>query len=151
MAPLKKPWLKEYTIHRLNAARRGIGFELTLEEWVHIWTESGHIHERGKEAHQYCMARFKDEGSYRVGNVQIVTARQNALDGDKSRRIAAGPEASAKKSISIKRTLAKTPPEIRRARAARAVATRTAEGWVPASGQPPRKPGRKPKTPPAGG
>lgn len=63
--------------HRAGAKRRGIPFELTFEQWLTIWQDSGHLHERGVAGHQYVMARKGDKGPYSVSNVKIVTAKQN--------------------------------------------------------------------------
>lgn len=42
-----------------------------------IWTESGHLAERGNRAYQYCMSRIGDQGAYEVGNVFIQTNAKN--------------------------------------------------------------------------
>jgi hypothetical protein len=62
---------------RRVARQRGVEFQLTFEEWCHIWLSSGHFHERGRGSHQYVMARFGDRGPYAVGNVRITTAHEN--------------------------------------------------------------------------
>ena len=71
-----------YHQHRFNAKKRGIAFLLTWEEWLQIWTESGHFHERGCRKGQYVMARFGDKGPYAVGNVKIVPVEQNSSEGN---------------------------------------------------------------------
>lgn len=70
---LKDAWV----FQKCSAQRRGIEFLLTFEEWLRIWEDSGHLHERGKFKHQYCMARFGDRGAYVVGNVFITTMEEN--------------------------------------------------------------------------
>lgn len=70
---LKDAWI----FQRARASRRGIEFLLTFEEWLKVWKDSGHIHERGKFKHQYCMARHGDCGAYAVGNVSIITMEEN--------------------------------------------------------------------------
>jgi hypothetical protein len=67
----------KYRDHKYNAAKRGVPFRLTFEEWLNIWTESGHLHERGPHAGQYVMARFGDAGGYEVGNVKIIPHIEN--------------------------------------------------------------------------
>ena len=67
----------KYCVHKQCAKRRGIAFELTFEEWLEIWENSGHFDERGRRAHQYQMARHNDLGPYAVGNVKIITTSQN--------------------------------------------------------------------------
>lgn len=66
-----------YNKHKYSAGPRGIEFLLTFEEWLQIWTDSGHIHERGTRKNQYQMARFGDRGPYAVGNVRIITSSEN--------------------------------------------------------------------------
>jgi hypothetical protein len=63
--------------HRLGALERGIGFELSWNEWLSIWLASGHLLERGRKRDQYCMARHLDRGSYASGNVSIITVQEN--------------------------------------------------------------------------
>lgn len=58
-----------------NAKRRGIEFTLTFEEWMDVWTASGHFDERGLGG--YVMARIEDRGPYTVANVKIITQRDN--------------------------------------------------------------------------
>lgn len=65
---------------RKSAKRRGIEFHLTFEAWWTIWQESGRWSERGRLAHQYCMARPGDRGAYEVGNVKIITVSQNCRE-----------------------------------------------------------------------
>lgn len=86
----KAGWLITYDQQRRNAKRRGIPFLLTYKQWLRIWQDSGHLHERGPKSHQYVMARLGDVGPYAVGNVKIVTAAEN----HKSKRLSA--EARAK-------------------------------------------------------
>lgn len=63
---------------RNNALGRGIPWELTLWDWWRIWQQSGKWEKRGRHADDYVMCRFKDEGSYSIGNVYIATLRHNA-------------------------------------------------------------------------
>ena len=60
-----------------TSAQRGIEFLLTFDEWLKIWEDSGHLHERGKHLGQYQMARHRDMGPYAIGNVKIVTISEN--------------------------------------------------------------------------
>lgn len=70
----------QYKAQRKNARARKIPFLLTYEEWLQVWTESGHLEERGRLAHQYVMSRVGDVGPYAVGNVFIQTSSQNSKD-----------------------------------------------------------------------
>ena len=80
-----KPHLKgtlAYSYHnqKSNALSRGLLFNLTLPEWVEIWRQSGHLHERGKGSGKYVMARFSDSGGYTKDNVQIITHNENSKE-----------------------------------------------------------------------
>lgn len=68
-----------------RAADRGIDFQMTFEEWMTIWLESGHWHQRGKGLGKYNMSRFNDTGPYAVGNVFIQRHEQNSSDGHKGK------------------------------------------------------------------
>lgn len=73
--------LKDAWMFQRNAARvRGIEFLLTFDEWLKIWMDSGHLHERGRRRHQYCMSRRGDAGAYVVGNVDIKTVAENVRE-----------------------------------------------------------------------
>lgn len=76
----KKNYKLAYRNQRNDAALRRIDFLLTFEEWLQIWVDSGHLHERGPGRGQYQMARFGDKGPYVVGNVKIVTREENQAD-----------------------------------------------------------------------
>lgn len=67
---------KKYRRQKYSAKYRGIPFELTFDEWMKIWTGSGHWHERGR-GKGYVMARFGDKGPYAIGNVKIITNAEN--------------------------------------------------------------------------
>lgn len=77
---MPKKYNTAYLAHKQNAAVRSIDFLLTYEEWLQIWEQSGHLHERGCRKGQYCMARFGDKGPYAVGNVKIILHRDNILE-----------------------------------------------------------------------
>ena len=70
-------WKQKYDQHKYRAERRDIPFELTFKQWLKIWQDSGHLHERGHRQGQYVMARFFGRGSYKIGNVRIITTEDN--------------------------------------------------------------------------
>lgn len=70
----------KYHSHRSNAKKVGKEFLLTFEEWLKIWVDSGHYHERGHYKGQYVMARYGDKGPYAVGNVKIITFEENSRE-----------------------------------------------------------------------
>src|SRR5688572_26084725 len=55
---------------RSAARSRGVGFNLTLQEWWNIWQDSGKWNER-RTGSGYVMCRVGDSGPYAVGNVFI--------------------------------------------------------------------------------
>ena len=62
---------------RSSAAKRGVQFLLTFEEWWAVWDASGKWEQRGRLKGQYVMARFGDRGPYAVTNVRICTKEEN--------------------------------------------------------------------------
>jgi hypothetical protein len=74
---VKRQYGTQYSDHKKRAKLRGIPFRLTYEQWLKIWEDSGHLHERGTRRGQYVMARNGDKGPYAIGNVRIVTAIEN--------------------------------------------------------------------------
>ena len=69
--------------HMKRAESHCIGFELTFDQWLKIWLDSGHLAERGNHKGQYGMARFEDKGPYAVGNVKIITTEENLRERKK--------------------------------------------------------------------
>lgn len=69
---------QRYFEHRQNAKRRGIPFELTFNEWLQIWQDSGKWDMRGKGKGSYVMSRIGDAGPYSVKNVYINSQEDNA-------------------------------------------------------------------------
>lgn len=70
----------QYAAQKKHAVDRGVAFELTLEEWMEIWCDSGKYHLRGRTRGCYVMCRTADIGPYAVGNVRIDTHAGNNLD-----------------------------------------------------------------------
>lgn len=67
--------------HKRNAKFRGIEFLMSFEEWLMIWKDSGHMHERGNGSGKYVMCRIGDKGPYAVGNVRIALFQENSKEG----------------------------------------------------------------------
>lgn len=63
-----------------SAKLRGIEWLMSFEEWLQIWAQSGHLHERGRKKGQYCMARFGDVGPYAIDNVKIILHGANVSE-----------------------------------------------------------------------
>jgi hypothetical protein len=75
-----------YIDHKSRAKRRGIAFNLTFDQWLSIWIDSGKLHLRGRGAGKYCMSRIGDAGPYEIGNVFIQSFEGNSSDGHKGRK-----------------------------------------------------------------
>ncbi len=80
--PCAKEW-KCFLHKRFVAAQRGVGWELTFQEWRDIWESSGKVALRGRGKGKYCMARNGDTGPYRADNVSIQSVEQNSFDAAK--------------------------------------------------------------------
>ena len=72
---------------RSGAKARGIGFDLTLEEWWSIWGNSKRWKQRGRGVGKYCMGRFGDVGPYAVGNVKIIKFTDNSGDSTRGKHV----------------------------------------------------------------
>lgn len=83
----KHPLWRAYKTQSYGAKKRGIAFLLTFDEWLTIWQDSGHIHERGQGRGLYCMSRPGDAGPYAVGNVKIVEHGENISEWCKGKPI----------------------------------------------------------------
>ncbi len=66
---------EQYRIQKQNARRRGIGFEITYEQWLEVWGDK--IEQRGVGKGKYCMARNNDQGPYAIDNVKIIPFEDN--------------------------------------------------------------------------
>ena len=76
---------QRYFEHRQNANHRGIPFELTFDEWLQIWQDSGKWELRGKGKGSYVMSRIGDAGPYAIDNVYINSQEENAADTNKGK------------------------------------------------------------------
>jgi hypothetical protein len=71
---------QQYHNHKARAKRKVVPFELSFDEWMKIWTDSGHYHEKGTKRGQYVMSRYKDQGGYTLYNVYIQTVGANTKE-----------------------------------------------------------------------
>lgn len=67
-----------YAQHKASAAKRGIEWEFTFEEWWEIW--EAHWADRGPHKDGKVMCRTHDKGPYRPDNVRIDSPRGNAVE-----------------------------------------------------------------------
>lgn len=75
----KHPVFK-FRYQRNSANGRKQPWNLTFKEWWDIWAASGKWNERGRGGDLYCMARIGNLGAFEVGNVEIVSFKQNGRD-----------------------------------------------------------------------
>ena len=74
---------QDFQVQRWHAInRRNIEWNLTYEEWLDIWQNSGKMHLRGRGIGKYNMCRIGDTGPYEVGNVYIGAHVDNADHGN---------------------------------------------------------------------
>ena len=59
-----------------HSKERDIEWKLTFAEWWSLWEQSGKWLERGRGS-GYVMARHGDTGPYAVGNIKIISAKEN--------------------------------------------------------------------------
>ena len=71
------PERRAFKQQRCGAKERGIAWELEYWEWLQIWQDSGHLHERGPRKGQWVMSRPGDKGPYAAWNVKIVHCETN--------------------------------------------------------------------------
>ena len=76
----EKTPLSRFKQQRVSAKDRGIPFRLSYEQWLDIWKQSGHFHERGRGRGKYCMSRPGDKGAYERGNVKIILFEANNVE-----------------------------------------------------------------------
>lgn len=69
-----------FVAQRWRAARRGIPFLLTIDEWWGWWNEDDRWRRRGAGTERLCMARNGDAGPYALGNIYCATSLQNLED-----------------------------------------------------------------------
>lgn len=65
---------------KANAARRGIGWNLSLGDFWKIWQDSGKWQERGRGKGKYCLSRYTDKGDYTIGNVWVCSFSENCRE-----------------------------------------------------------------------
>ena len=69
--------------HKQSSQSRGIGFELTFDEWWSVWEPCW---ESRRDGQYLVMARTRDEGAYALGNVRITTQSDNIREWHELRR-----------------------------------------------------------------
>ena len=65
---------------RSRAKSRKIDWQLTFDQWMDIWDNSGQWENMGKGVGLFMMCRVKEPGPYSIENVYIGTGKQNQAD-----------------------------------------------------------------------
>lgn len=74
--------------NRLNYCKKKgqeFNFDLTFEQWLKVWVDSGKMDQRGRKAHEYCMSRKDRYKPYTYENMIIVVRRQLCAENTKGR------------------------------------------------------------------
>jgi len=69
-----------YHRQKESAKKRGIGFDLSYDQWEKIWIDSGKIEQRGRGVGKFCMMRLNDVGPYAAENVSIGKFQKNSSE-----------------------------------------------------------------------
>lgn len=73
---------RAYYDHKKSAAKRGVAFQFTFEEWIAWWQlhlGANWMMYRGRRVNDYVMARNGDVGPYHPDNVMCLTVSQNHI------------------------------------------------------------------------
>jgi hypothetical protein len=74
----KRPFQRQYQVHKWNAKNRGIDWQFTYDTWVEWWGED--IVNRGARQGKLVMARNGDMGPYAPDNVKKITHGENLTE-----------------------------------------------------------------------
>jgi hypothetical protein len=74
----KRPFQRQYQIHKWNAKHRNIDWLFTYDTWIAWWGED--IENRGHSKGKLVMARFNDQGPYCPTNVKKITHSENVSE-----------------------------------------------------------------------
>lgn len=85
---------KDYNDQKSRALNRGIDFELSFEDWLTLWTESGKLDSRGRGVGKFCMGRIDSNRGYTLSNSIIEPFCKNS-----SRTMAEGRALAMNKNI----------------------------------------------------
>jgi hypothetical protein len=94
--PLAGP-LRAFRVQQSGAAERGIGWELSFEQWWELWKDKYHL--RGRTKGCLVMCRTGDKGPYAVGNVRIATIKENAQECALEKMTKSGRRMSARQFV----------------------------------------------------
>lgn len=70
---------EKFRYKKHNSKQRNISYELTFEEYANLLKEAG-LKSSDIGHATYHLARYEDEGPYRVGNCRFITAKENLAE-----------------------------------------------------------------------
>ncbi len=73
------PYLYAFDTLRTNSKRRGISFELTLDQFKNFAYETDYIKKKGQTSKSLTIDRVDPANGYRIDNIQVLTNRQNVI------------------------------------------------------------------------
>lgn len=74
---IRNPLDYAYRNLKASAVKRGIGFELTLEEFAEFCEKHGYLEKRGKQPESLTIDRRDTKGPYSKGNIRPMTYHDN--------------------------------------------------------------------------
>jgi hypothetical protein len=85
-------WYRKFVVQRSHAQQRGIGRDLTFEQYLSLAKESGLENPAmiGKSDGCYHLARIEDAGDYTLSNCRFIPAEHNRLEAVENGRYAEG-------------------------------------------------------------
>lgn len=86
-ASLQNQYYLAFYRQRAKAKDRGIGWELTFQQWLDFWGED--ISKRGSGKDDLQMQRLADRGPYALGNIRKGTPKQNSVTAGHMKRFKA--------------------------------------------------------------
>lgn len=78
---------RKYCSQRAGANKRGVGWELTFEQWLEWW--GADLDKRGRGTSNLQMQRLADTGPYKLGNIRKGTPLQNMKTKGRMQRLRA--------------------------------------------------------------
>lgn len=85
-------WYRKYVVQRSHAQQRGIGRDLTFDQYLALAKESGleKPDQVGRGDDCFHLARIEDEGNYTLGNCRFIPAFHNRHEAVENGRYAEG-------------------------------------------------------------
>lgn len=78
---LEDPVLARYQDFRSNAKKRNKKFSITLAEFRDFCKRTGYIITKGNRGQNATIDRIRNHEGYHIGNIQLLTNKQNASKG----------------------------------------------------------------------